>query len=270
VKKEEILGKTSYSRAFPFFGTSRPVLIDLIDASDEDLQKLYPVMAGVNIHREGSFLTAETFASGVQGNRGARLWAKAGPLTDENGNRIGAIEILRDITEHRNIEKYLSTLSLVPGHVIKEESDMPVPAADGPGLTSYNQDILSYQYLSGALKHAGDYLAILDLSGRCIWANDALISSVPPGPSSDIIGTSFVQFVAPEFRKVTLDSVNAVRKNGVSKINTMLLSHSGRIPVDVNFSAVNDENGQLLGYLAVARSGKTDSRKIPKEAKKIS
>jgi PAS domain S-box-containing protein len=265
VKKEEILGKTSYSRAFPFFGTSSPVFIDMIDANDDDLQKLYPVMAGVTIHHEGAFITAEIFAPGLYGNKGGHLWAKAGPLTDENGNRIGAIEILRDITGDRNIEKYLSTLSLVPGLSLKDVADLIPHANERSGSAFYNQDILSYRYLSGALKHAGDYLAILDLSGRCLWANDALISSVISGTLSELTGISFAQFVAPEFRKLALDCMNAVRKEGVSRINIMLLSPNGRIPVEVHFSAVNDDKDHLLGYLVIARSGKNDSRVVSKK-----
>ena len=271
VKKEEILGKTSYSRAFPFFGTSRPVLIDLIDANDEDLQKLYPIMDRITIHREGAFITAETSAPWLHGHKGGRLWVKAGPLTDENGKRTGAIEILRDITEHRNIEKYLSTLSLVPGHPVKNISDVTTHTTEGLGSISFNQDILSYQYLSNALKHAGDYLAIIDLSGKCLWVNDAMTSSVHSGASSELIGASFAQFIAPEFRKIALDSLNAVRKEGISKINSMLMSSHGRIPVEVCFSPVNDEKNQLLGYLVIARSGKNDIRKVlKKETKKIS
>ncbi|MDP3564660.1 MAG: PAS domain-containing protein, partial [Methanoregula sp.] len=267
VNAEDILGKASYSRAFPFFGTSRPVLIDLIDTSDEDLEKLYPIMAGVHIHREGGFLTAETYVPTQNAKHGIRLWVKAGLLLDENGNRIGAIEIFRNITQHRNIEKYLSTLSLVPGHSVQSVPESLMPVSEPQGSACHNQDILSYQYLSGALKHAGDYLAILDLSGRCIWANDALIASTLTGPTSDLIGTSLARLVAPEFRKTALDCLNIVRKEGFSRINIMLISANGRIPVEVQFSGVKDERDQLLGYLAIARAGKKELENVGKKEK---
>jgi len=93
-----MIGKGDHEYAIPFYGSRRPILIDLIFAPDEEIEQSY---AGIT--REGQALMAETPLIKPGGEQRV-IWIKAGPLYDETGNLVGAIESVRDITEIRKIQ----------------------------------------------------------------------------------------------------------------------------------------------------------------------
>jgi len=123
-------------------------------------------------------------------------------------------------------------------------------------------DIVKQLYLSNALKMAQDYIAILDRSGKCLWVNDALVSAVNAASCNDLAGKSIALYIAPEFRKLALDSLMDIKKSGNKTVPFMMLSSSGRVPVEANISAINTEEGDLFGYMAIARH--VDREKIEK------
>ncbi|MCX7927390.1 MAG: ATP-binding protein [Candidatus Omnitrophica bacterium] len=102
VKKEEIIGKGNFAYAVPFYGKARPVLIDLIFMEDKEVEARYSF-----VRRQADTLFAEVFAPMVYGGKGAFLWLKASPLYDSKHNIVGAIETIRDITQHKEAEAIL-------------------------------------------------------------------------------------------------------------------------------------------------------------------
>jgi PAS domain S-box-containing protein len=101
VKATEMLGKGNYEYALPFYGTRRPILVDLVLMPKEQLQGKYD-----SIYRDGNTLTVEIFIPAF-GPKGSYLWAKASPLYDVDGGLAGAIESIRDITERKRTEEAL-------------------------------------------------------------------------------------------------------------------------------------------------------------------
>ena len=101
IKAEYMLGKSNYEYALPFYGTPRPMLIDLILGAAAEIEKKYNF-----IKREGSVLLAEVNDVPVKGECRA-LWGKAGLLYDSHGNVAGAIESIRDITDRARAEESL-------------------------------------------------------------------------------------------------------------------------------------------------------------------
>ena len=91
------MGKGDHEYAIPFYGSRRPILIDLIIDSDEEIRKRYYSI----IKREGDVLIAETEKARPRG-KPAVLWSKATPLYNPKGERIGAIE---SITGHNRIQE---------------------------------------------------------------------------------------------------------------------------------------------------------------------
>ncbi|NTW16639.1 MAG: PAS domain S-box protein, partial [Syntrophaceae bacterium] len=100
VKAEDMLGKGDHEYIVPFYGVPRPVLIDLALKHDEELEKKYDF-----VKREGDVLLAEAEVP-VRGVPRI-LWGKARPLYDNNGDIIGAIESVRDITMLRQAKEVL-------------------------------------------------------------------------------------------------------------------------------------------------------------------
>jgi hypothetical protein len=70
---------------------------------------------------------------------------------------------------------------------------------------------------------------------------------------NDLAGKSIALYIAPEFRKMALDSLGEVKKNGHKTVPFMMLSSSGRVQVEANISAITTEEGDIFGYMAIAR-----------------
>jgi PAS domain S-box-containing protein len=103
VKAKDMMGKGNYEYAIPFYGERKPLFLDLVFKRDKNLEQSYS-----NLQRLDNILIAEKEISDFRGER-VFLWGKAGPLYDDKGNIIGAIETIRDITEQKQIENSLRT-----------------------------------------------------------------------------------------------------------------------------------------------------------------
>jgi len=72
------------------------VLVDLVSADLDESMARYP-----DVRRSGDLLIAEVFVPNAFGGAGATLWGIAAPLFNEAGERIGAIESIRDVSRQR-------------------------------------------------------------------------------------------------------------------------------------------------------------------------
>ena len=99
IPKSKMIGKGDFEYSLPFFGYRRPILIDLLFASEEKKSEYYDSVSTVR-----GAIVAETYAPQTYGGKGAYLWGVATGLFDEQGNVTGAIESIRDITERKLAE----------------------------------------------------------------------------------------------------------------------------------------------------------------------
>lgn len=102
VSKVDMIGQGDHAYTVPFYGERRQQLLDLIDKDDQEIASKYEY-----VQRKGDTLYAETFAPALHDGKGAYVWATGGPIFDVHGNRTGAIESIRDITERRRSEEAL-------------------------------------------------------------------------------------------------------------------------------------------------------------------
>ncbi|MHC1700185.1 MAG: EAL domain-containing protein [Humidesulfovibrio sp.] len=105
VPAQQMLGQDQYAYAQPFYGERRPALIDMVLAADEDrpaLERLYP-----GVSRVGRTLRAEIAVPSLRG-RPVHISCIATPLFNTEGEIIGAIESIRDVTERVKTQKKLS------------------------------------------------------------------------------------------------------------------------------------------------------------------
>ena len=101
VAAKDMLGKGNYEYALPFYGERRPLLIDQVHAPDESLEARY-----AKVLRCGEMLFGESYIT-VRGKQRIYLSGTAAPLYDSQGNLVGAIESIRDITERKRAEEEL-------------------------------------------------------------------------------------------------------------------------------------------------------------------
>ena len=96
----EMIGKQDREYAIPFYGEKRPVLLDLIFSDDEEIKSKYK-----EILKKGDSFTTSIFCPSLYKNKGAWLYSKASPLYNSEGEIIGAIESMRDITYQKMQEE---------------------------------------------------------------------------------------------------------------------------------------------------------------------
>ncbi len=98
IKASDIIGKDNYEYAIPFYGERRPILIDLVLLPDETLEEDYNF-----IRKEKNCLTVEAEVPALRGEK-RFVFGTAAAIYDINGNIVGAIESVRDLTDRRQAE----------------------------------------------------------------------------------------------------------------------------------------------------------------------
>jgi len=116
IRSEEIVGQGDHAYTVPFYGERRRALIDLLMEADElFLQEHYQA-----ISKTGNTLSAEGFVPGLNKGEGAYIWITATRLCRDDGEVIGAIESIRDISDRKAMEVALRDSELR----FKELSDL--------------------------------------------------------------------------------------------------------------------------------------------------
>ncbi len=100
IDRNDIIGKGDFAYAVPFIGKRQPILIDLLDARNEQIEKFYKY-----IKRSDSAIYAESDVPHLREGQGAHLWAVATQIFDRSGSRSGAIEMIRDVTDIKLAEQ---------------------------------------------------------------------------------------------------------------------------------------------------------------------
>jgi len=100
IPKAAAMGLDHHQIAVGFYGQVRKTLMDLAFVDDEELKTGYS-----NVRRLGSSVYAEAHTPAVYNGRGAYVLAAVSPFYDEEGNLIGIIESIRDITELKRAEE---------------------------------------------------------------------------------------------------------------------------------------------------------------------
>ncbi|MCE5313496.1 MAG: PAS domain S-box protein [Armatimonadota bacterium] len=99
-KAEEMLGKGNCEHSIPFYGERRPALVNMVMKPIEEVRKMYD-----NLVVEGHTMMSEAYIPIPRGQSGY-MWFKATPLYDMQGNVVGAIESVRDVTDRKMAEEH--------------------------------------------------------------------------------------------------------------------------------------------------------------------
>ncbi len=201
IKAPDMLGKGNYEYAVPFHGERRPILIDLVRSPDREVEGQY-----TNLERGETFLSGETFISDRKGGR-LYLYGTASILKDENGDIVGAIESLRDITDRKIAEEAL------------QDSEAQYRALIETTNTGF---------------------VILDGEGRVIDANAEYIRLSGHRDLADMVGKSVIEWTAPYERGRNAEAVARCAREGfIRNLEIDYQDGQGNIrPVEVNATFV--------------------------------
>ena len=104
VKAKDIVGKGNYEYSIPFYGIRRPMIIDLLRQPVKDIEKLY-----LYIKKESDRIVGEGYTQSIK-EGGTYILVTAAPIYNLEGEKVGAVESIHDITEHKLTEKRLLEL----------------------------------------------------------------------------------------------------------------------------------------------------------------
>ena len=114
----KMVGRGDYAYAVPFYGELRPVLIDLTLASDQEIESGYRFF-----QQRDRRLVSESYIADFQGRGSTWLWNTASTLYGPNGQVMGAIESIRDITEHKQNEEELKRANSLLNAALESTAD---------------------------------------------------------------------------------------------------------------------------------------------------
>ncbi len=103
VKEADILGKGNYEYALPFYGQRRPILIDFALNPAIRSDKEYS-----GITQQGDTFIAEAYTPRLKNGQPTYLWSIAKPYYNAQGEILGAIESIRDVTIIHTISSKLN------------------------------------------------------------------------------------------------------------------------------------------------------------------
>lgn len=246
VSRQEMLGKSDYSYACPFYGEARPLLIDLIHKPEEEIRKHYP-----NARKVGESILTEIFVPRLNNKRGAFLWGKACSLYDQQGQYIGAIETIRDISDWKQAEESLKRVhamleSNIPARTkeLFEENQQLRERVDTLGrILSSRSDITP---IAGK---PGYWVFILDTAGSILYVSDPHVLSLPACDTTSLYDTPIYSLLNP-------DAANKVRSYIESKESINSFHYPSTITLlgtsqtaEIEIRSIKGRNRELLGYI---------------------
>ncbi len=236
----QMLGKGDYEYALPFYGERRPLLIDIVRLPNHEIEKNY-----ANVSRFNESLVGETYVPNLR-DGGTYVLATAAPLYDARNAYVGAIEVIRDITQRRRAEMALQDSERRLAHIIEFLPDATVVTDTGGKIVTWNKAMADLTETSAdVMLGKGNYEVALPFYGerRPILVDLAL---------------------RPDARwEATYNSF--VRRGDIlyGEIYAPVL-RGGQVYIMATAAVIRDSRGQPVGAIEIVRD--LSERKIMEEA----
>ncbi len=199
---EIMVGKGDHEYALPFYGERRPILIDLIFETDEVIEQKYS-----HIIHQKDLLIADTRLPRLQG-REVILLGKASPLYNSQGEIVGAIEAIRDITEQKTAEDELQAAYeqiRASEQELRKQLEMVVES---------EQRVTESEEKYRLLEELSPIAVVVHRDGKIVYANPEAIHLSGAGSLEDVSGKDILLFVHPDDRAMALEDFHRIVEEG--------------------------------------------------------
>lgn len=225
ISANKIIGTQKQWKAF--YSKKRPVLADFIvdQATEKTIDKYYKDSYQKSSVQEGAY-EVERFFPAI-GTQGKWLFFTAAPLKDANGNILGAVETLQDVSERKQAEKTL----------IKSEKRLRTLL----GLAPYS-------------------IVVFDMDGCVTYLNTAFTEKF--GWHLDELKGKRIPYVPPDLRgDVSKNLKRLAKEKVILRHETKRLTKQGQVlDVVLRASVILDSKGVPDGELVILRDVTQEKR----------
>jgi PAS domain S-box-containing protein len=236
-----MLGKGDYEYAIPFYGQRQPILIDLIFEPDDVIAKKYAHI----LHKKDS-LIADTSLSFLKGQP-ATLMVMASPLYSRQGEVVGAIESIRDITERKKSDTELREAYkqiAAQGEELRLQYDRMV--------SLQHQTAESQQMLTAVLNTVPARVFWKDTDLRYLGCNEPFVCDAGFSDPADLIGKTDFDMAWREQAEMYRADDRKVIDTGIPKIGyeePQTAANGNRIWLRTSKVPLRDSGGKIIGTL---------------------
>ena len=207
VPKEEMLGQGDHAYGVPFYGKRRPITADLLLQDDFEIASGYQSFA-----KTDDAIYSETRLPDYRGHGPRYFWNAASLLRDAQGEVIGAVESIRDVTDRWVAEQELKK---------------------------------SRERYRELMDSVSDLIYTQDMEGRFTSFNAALNDILGFSPE-EMLGHKFQELMKPEFQHLfETEYLAELRTKGASKgLSQYFRKNGARCYMDYQSRVVPEPDGQ--------------------------
>ncbi|MDO9549915.1 MAG: PAS domain S-box protein [Methanoregula sp.] len=188
----EIIGKGNYEYCIWQYKKRRPLLIDLVLRPDLDIGE----PDYTDVRREGTTVTAQTVVTSPVTGQKIPVSLVASPLIDSQGNTMGAIESMRDISNVKEAEAELARLNANLELTVKERTQT-LQDEVVQRMQAENDVKVALDYTRSVIEANPDLVVVLDKAGVILDVNAAgeLLTGIP---KEQLIGTPYFGYLVDD------------------------------------------------------------------------
>lgn len=243
VSFRDIIGRGDYDYAIPFYGYRRPLLINLINEPIQKIEDYY-----FNVHWVGNSLIAETDLKNPKGHKLSGL-IKVCKHYNSNGEVIGAIEIIQNLTDLKKTEEELRVNKKLIRDLTKTSFDRIynlnkirrylTDAMDLAQLVNWEYDIINDEFIFDE-RFFSMYGTTAEREGGNRMASQTY--------AREFLHPKDLHLVAEEIKKVKQNT----HQNYVRQIEHRIIRRDGQVRhIIVRYAILQDETGKTIGTYGV-------------------
>ncbi len=259
---EQMIGRGNHEYAIPFYGEARPILIDLVTIEEEFLAANYK-----GIEKNGNILRAETYVPSLRGKE-RYLIGYATAIYDENGNYLGAIEVIEDYTiRQKQQEKIEQQKNEIIQQTQRLSEMLEEAKINNEIIQTINEELSQLSIVASETDNA---IIIMDRDGNFEWVNKAFtniygltVEQIKQNPIFNILKRSRYKRIRQAF--------NDLLETGKSTTFDMTEKNKDGqiIYAQTTLSPVFDDDNNITKVVAI-KLDITNLKKAEEELKKLS